>query len=882
MTTPDVRVRLSAEGVAEVVSALKKVQAEGEKTGKAGHRSFLNLNSVLGGTTSLLAGLGVAVGVGAFVGFIRKSSEAADQVGKLGQKVGASVQNLSALNLAAATADVGTDQLTVGLTFLNRKISDLVDGSPQVQTAFRQLGLSARDFKGKDAVQSFELVSQRMAQLGDGARKTQTAVEIFGRSGAQLIPLMNDLADEGLASVIERARELGVLFDEETVAATQKLNDDLKLLQMQAQGLGVQLATGMAPAISQSLQIISGDLSNTKDAWRSFGEAVGLVVKFVVAVVASAVDVVATLLAEIVLGIDALVRASARAIKGDLPGALAALRSGVKTEVDVTGQLLDRLKNRFALTFQIPEPAKPRQVAPGADGDPAELARRQSEAARSVRDAELAFLKAQLKARLEAEKRSYEEGTANLRQYFDERRRLITEEADAEVAALLARKALLAAEDDPVKARAQAKSIDVQVNQIRFEQESAIAALTFEEAEALRDMGAKALAIERQLLEARGRRHEAALLAINEEIAQADLLYRKQGMADEERLAQLERLRAALTAGADFEAAQDRAQQAMTDLGLERQKIDAQVRTGLITQLDGEQQILPLEQARVVVLREVAQALLAAAEATGDPQKFQQAREFSQSVEEIGAAATHAQNAMVRFRDALEQSGIQALTDFFAEGITAAESFGQAVQQMAMSVIQSLRRIAAEMLATQIVQGLAGLFGGGGRVGDGSDGGDATDGKAQGGRILATGGTVRSAPIERFSSGGFLRGPGSGTSDSLVALTEGGHPVRLSNGEFVVRAAAVQQPGALEFLRDFNRWSMAALTPVRSVPTAPRFASGGTIASTASEGQASSGRLTIGLDEGLVLKALESPRGQRILVELVGRNRRTLQRVLEG
>lgn len=882
MTTPDVRVRLSAEGVAEVVSALKKVQAEGEKTGKAGRRSFLDLNSVIGGTTSLLAGLGVAVGVGAFVSFIRQSSEAADQVGKLSQKVGASVQNLSALNLAAATADVETEKLTVGLTFLNRKISELADGSPDAQAAFRQLGLSARDFQGKDAVESFELVSQRMAQLGDGARKTKAAVDIFGRSGAQLIPLMNDLADEGLASVIQRARELGVLFDEDTVASTQKLNDDLKLLKMQAQGLGVQLATGMAPSISQSLQIISGDLSQSKDAWKSFGEAVGLVLKFVVAVVASAVDVVATLLAEIVLGVDSLVRAGARAIKGDLPGALAALRSGVATEVDVTGQLLDRLKNRFVLAFQLPEPAKPREAVPAGDTDPAELARRQAEAAQSVRDTESTFLKAQLKARLDAEKRSYDEGTASLRQYYEERRRIIAQEADAEVASLLARKARLATEDDQVKAKAEARNIDVQVNKVRLEQESSIAALTFEETAALRDMGEKALSIERQLLEARGRRHEAALLAIDEEIRQADLLFRKQGLADQERLAQVERLRASLTAGADFEDAQNRAQQAMADLGLERQKIDAQIRAGQITQMDGERQILELEQARIGVLQQAAQALLAAAEATGDPQKIQQAREFSQSVDEIGVAAAHAQNAMVRFRDALEQSGIQALTDFLAEGITEAQNFGDAVSQMAMSVIQSLRRIAAEMLATQIIQGLAGLFGMGGSVGGGGSGGSGSAGKAQGGRILATGGPVR-GPASRFSSGGFLRGPGTGTSDSLVALTEGGRPVRLSNGEFVVRAAAVQQPGALDFLRDFNRSSMSALAPVRSTPEAPRFAVGGMITK-GSDGdpQTRDGRLTIGLDEGLVLKAMESPRGQKILVELVGRNRRTLQRVLEG
>ncbi len=59
MATPDVRVRLTAEGVAEVVAALKKVQAEGEKASAKQARGFSGLNRVLGSTSSLLTGLGV-------------------------------------------------------------------------------------------------------------------------------------------------------------------------------------------------------------------------------------------------------------------------------------------------------------------------------------------------------------------------------------------------------------------------------------------------------------------------------------------------------------------------------------------------------------------------------------------------------------------------------------------------------------------------------------------------------------------------------------------------------------------------------------------------------------------------------------------------------
>jgi len=67
---------------------------------------------------------------------------------------------------------------------------------------------------------------------------------------------------------------------------------------------------------------------------------------------------------------------------------------------------------------------------------------------------------------------------------------------------------------------------------------------------------------------------------------------------------------------------------------------------------------------------------------------------------------------------------------------------------------------------------------------------------------------------QKFASGGLIRGPGTGTSDSIPAL--------LSNGEYVIRAAAVRKLGknALDLLN-------------RGIPI-PRFADGGMVGTVAS------------------------------------------------
>lgn len=124
-------------------------------------------------------------------------------------------------------------------------------------------------------------------------------------------------------------------------------------------------------------------------------------------------------------------------------------------------------------------------------------------------------------------------------------------------------------------------------------------------------------------------------------------------------------------------------------------------------------------------------------------------------------------------KDELIEIGANALTGFFEDILSGTKSVGEAFMDMAKSVIRSLTQIAAQMLAMQAIKAISGAFGfkfaGGGPVGR-----------------YADGGFVKEEAIER-SSGGPIKGPGTGTSDSIRAW--------LSNGEYVIKADAVRHWG---------------------------------------------------------------------------------------
>ncbi|HEO8934407.1 TPA: phage tail length tape measure family protein [Serratia marcescens] len=198
--------------------------------------------------------------------------------------------------------------------------------------------------------------------------------------------------------------------------------------------------------------------------------------------------------------------------------------------------------------------------------------------------------------------------------------------------------------------------------------------------------------------------------------------------------------------------------------------IQAQVQGGLLNEIQGRQRLVELHQevgdkvkGYLPQLKEMANAPGEAGEKVRD-----MIRQLELQLDKLNQAGNE---LTIAFRDGL-QSGIESSLMGLAKGTM---SLSDAVKNLALTIINSMAQIAAQQLAQMATSSLVGSSGGMGGVL---------------GSLFA-------------ADGGHIRGPGTTTSDSI--------PTMLSDYEFVTRAAVVQQPGALDFLHDFNRHGMAAL-----------------------------------------------------------------------
>jgi hypothetical protein len=200
-------------------------------------KSLKDLQSVASKLGPIVAATAGALGT-AFVGLTRHAINLQDETGKLAQKAGTTAEAFSTLAYAGKLNDVTSEQLSAGFRKLNQEIVAVPSGSAGAASGLSRLGISVKDAEGKlrPAEQIMLDVAERLKGMADGSVKSALALDIFGKSGTELIPMLNQGRD-GIEQLQAEARRLGIEVSGGTSVAADEFNNDLARLTSIAQGV---------------------------------------------------------------------------------------------------------------------------------------------------------------------------------------------------------------------------------------------------------------------------------------------------------------------------------------------------------------------------------------------------------------------------------------------------------------------------------------------------------------------------------------------------------------------------------------------------------------------------------------------------------------------
>ena len=291
-----------------------------------------------------------AVTAGAVIQGFRQTIDELDRVSDAADKIGVSAQNLAELGYAAKLSGTDAESLESSMGKLSVKVAEAVGGGKEAVKTFESIGIKLKDAEGK--VRSSEEVFGDLADffqvLPDGVTKTALAVDIFGKSGKEMVPMLSK-GREGITELREEFVRLSGGSQEAARALAGELNDQLDKLAVVSQGAYAQVATQLLPTINAltSEFIGAGREAGALGAGFSAASAVG-------ADLAQFLVEVAVLGANVAYGFAAMRReiggfaaGAAALLSGDLKGARAIGQEIIRDAEEAHAELVaqeERLK----------------------------------------------------------------------------------------------------------------------------------------------------------------------------------------------------------------------------------------------------------------------------------------------------------------------------------------------------------------------------------------------------------------------------------------------------------------------------------------------------------------------------------------------------------
>jgi hypothetical protein len=244
-----------------ILKVKANVQGQGEIDGLS--RSLGNLNKQAGAVGGGLGRMGQAAkGVGGLMGALlpvgavagltaiaKGSIDAADNLNDKSQRTGVAVESLSRFGQAAQDSGSSIEGVAKGMGQLAKRITD---PSSAASKALSGIGVATRDAQGK--VRSLDAVmleiSDRFAKMPDGAEKSALAMQLFGKSGVELIPMLN----QGRAAL----EQYQATISGDMAKSADEFNDSLNAIGRSLSGPFNEAVTALLPAITSIAQGIVG------------------------------------------------------------------------------------------------------------------------------------------------------------------------------------------------------------------------------------------------------------------------------------------------------------------------------------------------------------------------------------------------------------------------------------------------------------------------------------------------------------------------------------------------------------------------------------------------------------------------------------------------
>lgn len=211
-------------------------------------------------------GIAALAGGAALTNLVTGTIQWAAAMDDLSEKTGASVENLSGLAKVASISGQSIETVEQGLIRLSKALAGADDDAKGAGRALEALKLDPEKLRAMDSAEALKAVADAMGQFRDGTGKTALALDLFGKSGAQLLPFLKDLAEQ---------QTLAGKLTTEQAAAAEALEKAWRRTTSEGSAVAKGLVMDLIPAFAYAVDIVKG----AKIGIAQFGSSLAVVAK---------------------------------------------------------------------------------------------------------------------------------------------------------------------------------------------------------------------------------------------------------------------------------------------------------------------------------------------------------------------------------------------------------------------------------------------------------------------------------------------------------------------------------------------------------------------------------------------------------------------------
>jgi hypothetical protein len=209
----------------------------------------------LGPVTGLLGAFGVALGAQQLVSFGASVVNRAGELTDLSAALRISTRDLQLFDAWLGQSGASAQDLPTAVRAMSAALNPLTEESKAAQAAFKELGISQEEQKelGKDTSAAFLRLGGAIGEIENPTKRATVAQAVLGRSALSLLPAFEGGTD-AIQAQLAALEEMGILIDDDTVAAFDELGDKVGLAKLQFQVLTSKAIVALLPYLDATIK----------------------------------------------------------------------------------------------------------------------------------------------------------------------------------------------------------------------------------------------------------------------------------------------------------------------------------------------------------------------------------------------------------------------------------------------------------------------------------------------------------------------------------------------------------------------------------------------------------------------------------------------------